>query len=80
MKTNAKVLKQHHRKLRELADEGVQEGHIGEEDGQNMLPKEPKAARFLHELLRPETNSAINRTATMAGSGQWFREQHRRGK
>ena len=46
MKTNAKVLKQHHRKLRELAEEGVQEGHIGEEDGQNMLPKEPKAARF----------------------------------
>ena len=43
-----------------MAAEGVENEYIGEEDGMNMVPKEPKAARFYmssknHKPVVPET-------------------------
>ena len=40
------VLKELHKQLKRMAVLGVEKGYIGVEDGQNMVPKEPAAARL----------------------------------
>ena len=40
------ILKKHHKDLKAMALEGVAKGFICQEDGDDMVPKEPKEGRF----------------------------------